>query len=212
VFKLTAAGEESLLFSFGGEDGANPVAGVIMGKKSDLYGTTYFGGDTGNEDGVVFKVTPTGLETILHNFAGPPGDGANPTADLVVDKDGNFYGTTYNGGTDNYGAIFEVAASGEEIVLHSFTNSPNDGANPYSGLIMDSDGNLYGTTITGGAYGSGTAFEITPSGEESWVYSFQSASGVNPYAGLTTGKKGNLYGTTESGGAHDYGTVFELKP
>lgn len=210
VFKWTPAGEEPL-FSFGGADGANPVAGVVLGKKSNLYGTTYYGG-AGSEDGTVFKVTPTGSETILHSFTGAPGDGANPEANLVLDKKGNAYGTTLKGGTDNVGTIFEVASNGQETVLHSFTNSPNDGANPYAGLVTDKAGNLYGTTVNGGAYGTGTAFAITPSGTESWVYSFQSGSGTNPYAGLFMGKKGVLYGTTVNGGAHNAGTVFELTP
>ena len=209
VFKVTPAGEENLLFSFSGENGANPVAGLIVGKNSDLYGTTYYGG-AGNEDGIVFVVTPSGTEMILHSFTGTPGDGANPASNLVMDPEGSLYGTTLNGGTDNFGAIFEIASSGKETLLHSFTNSSKDGANPYAGLIIDSAGNLYGTTFNGGAYGLGTAFETAPTGVERWVYSFKSGGGANPYASLTVGKKGILYGTTVNGGVHGYGTVFKL--
>jgi uncharacterized repeat protein (TIGR03803 family) len=210
IYEKTPTGY-STFFSFSGSDGANPVAGVID-EKGSLYGTTYYGGCCGDA-GLVFKVGPTGSEDILWKFTGDP-DGSNPTGGVVKDKAGNIFGTTLYGGSQNEGAVYEITPSGSETVLYSFCSQPNctDGENPYAGLIIDGEGNLYGTTVNGGEYGEGTAFKITPTGQEAWVYSFQSGAGTNPYAGLLMDKKGNLYGTTVSGGAHAKGTVFKITP
>lgn len=169
--------------------------------------------------------------TTLHSFAGSP-DGALPlTADLVMDKSGNLYGTTETGGNANSkcqgpgcGIVFKLAPGGAETVLYSFCAQKNcsDGANPYAGLIADQNGNLYGTTFQGGAgcsgVGCGTVFKIAPGGTETVLYTFCSktrcSDGRTPYAGLVMDKSGNLYGTASGGGANcsgfGCGAVFEL--
>jgi len=162
--------------------------------------------------GTVFKLDPSGEETVLHSFT--YSDGAFPDAGLIRDKAGNLYGTTSGGdlvcGLQGCGTVFKVDPSGHETVLHSFTNSP-DGAGPYAGLVMDKAGNLYGTTLNGGACGYGTVFKLDPSGHETVLHSFtNSPDGAGPYANLVRDKAGNLYGTTEEGGASGYGTVFRL--
>ena len=154
------AQRETVLYSFtGSPDGAGPFAGVIFDTKGNLYGTTVYGGAYGY--GSVFKVTPSGEETVLYSFTGDS-DGAYPYAGLVFDKKGNLYGTTIAGGANSLdGTVFEVTPSGEETVLHSFTGAP-DGAYPRAGLVFDGRGNLYGTTYEGGAYNGGTVFKLVP--------------------------------------------------
>ncbi len=211
---------ETVLYSFGNQsgDGSYPYAGLIMDKKGNLYGTTLAGGT--NNIGTVFKVVPPGkkggawAETVLYSFGSQSGDGSYPYAGLIMDKEGNLYGTTYYGGTNGQGTVFKVTSSGEESVLYSFGSQSGDGYYPYAGLIMDKKGNLYGTTYYGGANGVGTVFKVTSSGEESVLYSFgsQSGDGVYPYAGLIMDKKDNLYGTTYGGGAIGWGTVFKVTP
>jgi uncharacterized repeat protein (TIGR03803 family) len=162
-------------------------------------------------------------EKVLYSFTGGA-DGANPTAALVRDSKGNLYGTTYSGGAHNLGAVFEITSAGKEVVLHSFSGNP-DGANPYAGLIMDSNNNLFGTTVNGGgssncSNGCGTVFEVTSAGEETVLYSFASyPDGASPYGGLVMDPKNNLYGTTLAGGQNPgnecnanggCGTIFEL--
>jgi len=163
VFKVSSKGKFKILYSFtGGSDGSGPIAGVVRDKMGNLYGTTTGGGAHGL--GAVFKVTPSGQETVLHSFAGT--DGGLPYAGVILDEEGNLYGTTYIGGT-GYGTVFELASDGTLKVLHNFANG-TDGASPYAGLIMDDQGNLYGTTQYGGdvscnpPYGCGTVFEVTP--------------------------------------------------
>ena len=211
VFKITAAGTESILYSFGtgNGDGQNPYASLVMDGSGNLYGTTYNGGTNGV--GTVFKITPTGAESVLHAFGAIP-DGQNPYAGLIMDSSGNLYGTTYNGGTNSVGTVFKITAAGAESVLHAFGPGP-DGQNPYGGLILDGSGNLYGTTSSGGTNNVGAAFKITPTGTESVLHSFGTGSdGQNPYAGLILDGSGNLYGTTYSGGTNHTGTVFKITP
>jgi uncharacterized repeat protein (TIGR03803 family) len=213
VFKLTPSGTETILHSFNidGTDGAYPEAGLVM-YKGNLYGTTVEGG-TDNIDGTVFELTPTkkgGTEKILHSF-GTTGDGSQPYCVLTVDNTtGNLYGTTNVGGAYSYGTIFELTPSGTETVLWSF-GSGTDGANPVAGVVRDAKGNLYGTTNYGGAYGFGTVFELTPSGIEKVLHSFDlnGTDGAYPLARLVI-YKGNLYGTTVDGGTYGDGTVFEV--
>lgn len=129
-----------------------------------------------------------------------------------MDGAGNLYGTTANGGQYNYGTVFEISANtGTETILHSFAGYPNDGQNPNAGLIMDGAGNLYGTTVSGGAASSGAVFKINAIGTESLVYSFNGlGDGGNPYAGLVMDSAGNLFGTTPKGGANGDGAVFKV--
>ncbi|HEY2532519.1 MAG TPA: choice-of-anchor tandem repeat GloVer-containing protein [Xanthobacteraceae bacterium] len=211
VFKITPSGTETVLHAFAktGTDGQTPYAGVIQGSDGNIYGTTYFGGAHGF--GTVFKVTPSGTETVLYSFAGGS-DGENPYAGVIQGGDGNFYGTTYNGGASGHGTVFKITPSGVETVLYSFAGG-NDGANPEAGVIQGSDGNFYGATYLGGAGNLGTVFKVTPSGTETILHTFAggASDGSNPSANLIQGSDGNLYGSTYAGGTHGDGTFFEVK-
>jgi uncharacterized repeat protein (TIGR03803 family) len=159
VFEVTPAGKEKVLYNFsGGADGAQPYGGVIRDAKGNLYGTTSIGGKFGA--GTVFRVTPSGKEKVLFNFSGGA-DGGTPFAALVQDAKGNLYGTTFSGGQFTEGTVFKVTLAGKETVLHSFTAGA-DGAIPFGGLIIDAKGNLYGTTLEGGAFELGVVFKIVP--------------------------------------------------
>jgi|HubBroStandDraft_1064217.scaffolds.fasta_scaffold00664_6 uncharacterized repeat protein (TIGR03803 family) len=202
----------SVIHNFtGGSDGANPLSGFLLVDQA-LIGTTSAGGSSGL--GVVFKMSPTGEETVLHEFTGGT-DGATPEGRLVKGKGSNFYGTTFAGGSANAGTVFEVTGKGVETVVFSFSGSAT-GANPVAGLAIDAKGNLYGTTSVGGANGNGTVFELSPpSAGGAWtetvLYSFGTGTdGANPIGGVTFDAAGNLYGTTSAGGTYGYGTIFEL--
>jgi uncharacterized repeat protein (TIGR03803 family) len=236
VFKLGRSGTESVLYSFkGAPDGGLPYAGLIMDTAGNLYGTTANGGvcQFSGGCGTVFKLDPSGSESVLYSFKGPP-DGAFPEAGLIMDAAGNLYGTTRLGGAfcgpeGGCGTVFKLDPSGGESVLYSFKGSP-DGANPFAGLIMDTAGNLYGTTASGGFTaegcnpGCGTVFKLDPSGTESLLYSFKDLpDGDSPMAGLIMDAAGNLYGTTIAGGTIGQnqlcnyppvgcGTIFKLDP
>lgn len=212
---------ESVLYSFcpqsGCADGREPFAGLVMDAEGSLYGTTYYGGAF--EQGAVFKIAAPETETVLYSFCSQPGcaDGSGPVADVVFDKKGNLYGTTLNGGANDLGAVFQVAPSGVETVLYSFTGGTSDGSSPYAGLLIDKKGNLYGTTVYGGRAGKGTVFMLTPSKKSGWtetvLYSFgtQGGDGEYPHTSLIMDKEDNLYGTTYNGGANGVGgTVFKL--
>ncbi len=230
VFKLARVKntlQETVVSSFqGGADGLDPSCGLVLDAAGNMYGTTPIGGGTGCGGlgcGTVFKIAPTGQETILYRFEGVP-DGANPYRGLVRDSAGNLYGTTGVGGVSNVGTVFMLNANGEETILHNFAGPP-DGTFPYAGLLRDAAGNLFGTTGGGGdnplcPSGCGTVFEITSTGGEVVLYSFSGgADGDDPSGGVVEDKAGNLYGTTAGGGGSpaNYcgflggcGTVFEL--
>jgi uncharacterized repeat protein (TIGR03803 family) len=221
VFKLSPDGTETVLYSFQGQrDGMWPAGGVIKDSAGNLYGTTEAGGVTGCYNGqgcgTVFKLAPDGTETVLYAFAGGS-DGEYPHAGVVMDKAGNLYGMTPEGGANNDGIIFKVDPHGKETILHTFTGG-SDGSYPYAGLIKDEADNLYGTTETGGAgCGCGTIFKLAPDGTETVLYSFKAGSdGAYPQAGVIRDRAGNLYGTTEVGGStgctEGCGTVFKLAP
>ncbi len=224
----TGAAAQALttLHSFGGSDGAGPSAGLIADAAGNLYGTTADGGATTicvpTGCGTVFELTPTETLTVLHSFA-VFGDGGVPLAGLIADAAGNLYGTTANGGASSRGTVFELTPTGAALtVLHSFSSTGSDGANPSAGLIADAAGNLYGTTAFGGAgtncpSGCGTVFKLMPTGTLTVLHSFGGSDGANPSAGLIADAAGNLYGTTADGGAgtncpSGCGTVFELTP
>jgi uncharacterized repeat protein (TIGR03803 family) len=211
VFKITPSGTETVLHAFAksGTDGQIPYAGLIQGSDGNFYGTTYFGGANGF--GTVFKVTPSGTETVLYSFAGGS-DGEHPYGGVIQGGDGNFYGTTYQGGTSGYGTVFKVTPSGIETVLYTFAGGSGDGATPEAGVIQGRDGNFYGSTLQGGASGLGTVFELTPSGTETILHAFAGGSGdgANPGANLVQASDGNLYGTTAAGGPGGHGTFFKV--
>jgi uncharacterized repeat protein (TIGR03803 family) len=203
-------------------DGAYPASGLVLDQKGNLFGTTYSGGAYGdNGGGVVFKLTPQGKRTVLYSFCAMNNctDGVTPMAGLVLDQKGNLYGTTYFGGTHGLGVVFKLTQEGKETVLHSFCARDNctDGQGPLASPVFDQKRNLYGTTWSGGAYGYGTVFKVTPQGKETVVYSFCARGnricedGARPL-GLVFDYKGNLYGTAAGGGTHDSGVVFKLTP
>jgi uncharacterized repeat protein (TIGR03803 family) len=230
VFKIASTGKNyKVLYTFcslpGCTDGGEPLdlaPGLVL-RDGKLYGTTSLGGDSGY--GTVFDLTLNGKENTLYGFDNQSGN--YPEGGVVFDEEGNLYGTTWGGGEGlcawyfdyiSCGTVFEVTAAGEQSVLHSFGAYPGDGEFPFTGLVRDNEGNLYGTTYQGGDgcpspfHGCGTVFEITSTGEEKILYSFgsQHGDGTNPYAGLVLDEKGNLYGTTTVGGAYGVGTVFEV--
>jgi uncharacterized repeat protein (TIGR03803 family) len=229
----------TLLHSFAGSpaDGADPYAGLVQGSDGSFYGTTTFGGSNDPDAcsfqghtgcGIVFKITPDGTMTTLHNFCSQAncGDGANPYGVLVQGSDGNFYGTTNLGGVPNgggfgSGTVFKITPGGALTTLYSFCAQANctDGAYPYAGLVQATDGNFYGTSWAGGVgnpTGGGTAFRITPAGTLTTLVSFCNlttcANGVEPYAKLVQASDGNFYGTTITGGVNGEGTVFKMTP
>jgi uncharacterized repeat protein (TIGR03803 family) len=216
VFEITPGGTLTTLHSFcsksGCPDGEYTYATPVQGTDGNFYGTTYLGGS--KELGTVFKITPSGTLTTLHTSDGT--DGSQPLAGLVQSSDGNFYGTTYMGGSQGDGEIFKITPSGTLNTLHSFCSRAacKDGRNPFAGLVQGTDGNLYGTTLEGGAKGFGTAFKITPSGTLTTLHSFCTQSGCPdgqfPQTGLVQATNGNLYGTTIVGGAYGDGTIFEI--
>ncbi len=216
VFQITTVGKLTTLHSFcstsGCADGEYSYAVPVQGADGNFYGTTYLGGSKG--DGTVFKMSPSGALTTLHSFAGA--DGSQPLAGLAAGSDGNFYGTTNLGGSRNAGSVFKITPSGQFTTLHSFCSKTAcaDGQNSYAGLIQATDGNLYGTTLSGGSHGDGTVFKITKGGTFSTLYSFCSKSGCAdgefPQTGLVQASNGNLYGATIVGGAYGSGTIFEL--
>jgi uncharacterized repeat protein (TIGR03803 family) len=178
VFKITPAGVATVLHAFGGGgDGAQPNTTLIQGSDGNFYGTTPFGGTSGQ--GVVFRITPAGVETVLHAFAGGAADGANPLTGVIQGSDGNFYGTTSSGGDPSCaggcGTVYKLTPAGVESTLCGFTAGAFGGGpqspDP-SSLLLGSDGNFYGTTFNGGEFGNGSAFRVTPAGVVSLLYSF----------------------------------------
>ncbi|HEY7099028.1 MAG TPA: choice-of-anchor tandem repeat GloVer-containing protein [Terriglobales bacterium] len=222
--------KQKVLYAFTGRaDGDEPQSNVIFDNAGNLYGTTYYGGSAGLGNGVVFKLSPSNgawTQSVIHTFAGGIADGANPTGGLTMDAAGNLYGSTGSGGTHNAGIVFKLSPSGNnwsETILYNFGGKP-DGAVPLGDLVFDGAGNLYGTTIGGGAnrnhnpLGDGTVFELSPNPDGSWsetiLHSFGSDNdGALPRAGLTLNSGGTLYGTTPYGGGTPnggHGTAFQL--
>ncbi len=232
VFKITPAGALTTLYSFCAQancaDGAMPYAGLVRATDGNFYGTTFGRGVNGY--GTVFKITPAGALTSLYSFCSQMNcaDGQYPQAGLVQATDGNFYGTTPEGGGGVYhqgGTVFKITSSGTLTTLYNFCSQPacSDGADSLAALLQGTDGNFYGTTIGGGAYctpnsGCGTVFKITPSGMLTTMHSFDDTDdGKAPFAGLVHATDGNFYGTTAFGanpactaGLHGCGTVFRL--
>jgi uncharacterized repeat protein (TIGR03803 family) len=242
VFKLDTNGKETVLHSFKGgrKDGSYPMAGLIQDTSGNLYGTTAYGGsgtpcggEGGGGGGTVFKLTSTGEETVLHGFGGKK-DGSCPAAGVIQDAQGNLYGTT-SSGYYYVGTVFRLTpskkGSWKETVLYGFTGG-SDGSEPYGGVVRDTQGNLYGTTLRGGTgvcetggqnVGCGTVFEVDTGGSETVLYNFTGGSdGAWPSAGLLQGGNESFYGTTLNGGdlsdcqsggpPYGCGVVFELAP
>jgi uncharacterized repeat protein (TIGR03803 family) len=185
--------------------GANPYAGVVRDPAGNLYGTTSTGGTAGW--GVVYKLDAAGMQTVLHNFTGGT-DGSFPVGGVILDPSGNLYGTTESGGKSGWGVVYKLNTAGQLTVLHSFTGG-TDGGEPLGGVILDSAGNLYGTTLYGGTTDGGVVFMLTATGHETVLHSFTGPDGALPDSGVIRDSAGNLYGTTQFGGI-DWGVVYEL--
>ena len=246
VFRMTPSGALTALYSFPwscatspctAPDGALPYAGLVQATNGDLYGTTEYGSSLNCSPygcGTVFKFTPSGTLTTLYTFCTQSGcpDGSLPQAGLIQATNGDFYGTTANGGVANdeiygngAGTVFKITPTGTLTTLYSFCTQSfcPDGAIPYAGLVQGTDGNLYGTTQLGGDDDAGTVFKITPTGTLTTLYSFCALAGCTdgyyPNVGLVQATDGNFYGTTEYGGSHSCdsayggcGTVFKITP
>ena len=205
VFRLTTNGTLTTVAAFNYTDGSEP-AELVQAANGILYGTTFGGGANGN--GAIFQLTTNGALASLASFNYTNG-GSLPYDGLVQTPDGNFLGTTYEGGAYGYGTVFEVSAAGGVTTIYSFTGG-NDGGHPAAALIEGGDGNYYGTTAYGGAYDDGTVFRLAPDGTLAALAQFDGQDGANPEAPLVLGTDGNLYGTTQNGGADGMGVIFRL--
>jgi len=219
-----------ILYTFtGGADGEGPVGTLIRDATGNLYGTTLAGGQFGW--GTVFKLDKTGKETVLHSFTGGA-DGNTPRAGVIRDSAGNLYGTTLYGGDltcnaggfDGCGVVFKLSKSGQETILHTFEGGTNDGSAPLAGLVRDSSGNLYGSTVSGGGLsctngdlGCGIVFKINATQTFTVLHAFTGGSdGLGPVGGVILDSAGNLYGTAgEAGtgcGGFGCGVIFKITP
>src|SRR5580692_5753372 len=214
VFQITPAGKLTNIHSFtgSGNDGAFPQGGVTLGTDGNFYGTTYEGGSV--TAGAVFKVTPSGTYTTLYSFTGGS-DGAYPYAPPVEGNDGNFYGTTTAGGNtvtcgNGCGTIYKITPAGVLTTLYKFDIT--HGYAPYAPLVLGTDGSFYGTTPFGTSANAGVVFRISPAGKFTLLFSFDLTHGETPFAGLVQGADGNFYGTTIYGGTTGDGVVFKITP
>jgi len=222
IYQITTTGMFTTLHSFSATDGADPYGGVTQGANGNLFGTTFYGGaSTACSDGcgTIFSLSPTGTLTTVRNLALKNGSG--PASGLTLGADGNFYGTTYDGGTSQAcfsgcGTVYKVTPAGALTVLANFDST--NGANPHAALVQDQTGSFYGTTANGGTGsclppGCGTVFKVTPAGVLTTLYNFCSqpncSDGDSPYSPLILATDGNFYGTTVHGGAY-YGTIYKI--
>jgi uncharacterized repeat protein (TIGR03803 family) len=221
IFKMTTAGDLTTLFVFDQADnqnGISPEAALVQGIDGNFYGTTVGGGTPNIQNtagfGTIFEMSPAGdlLQSVtVHGSNGEPAD---PRAPLIQASNGNFYGTSYEGGGDtNAGSIFEFTPAGVVTVLHGFTGGAgNTGDRPYDGLLQGSDGNFYGTTEYGGSAELGTVFKVTPGGDFTVLVNFTGPNGAQPFASLIQAADGNFYGTASLGGSDSLGTIFRITP
>jgi uncharacterized repeat protein (TIGR03803 family) len=227
VWELSPSGggwAEDAIFDFTGlegPDGGYPEGGVVFGPDGNLYGTTSNAGYSNGCCGAVFQLVPSGggwTENTLYDFTGGD-DGSIPYAGVIADAAGNLYGSTTTGGVNNGGTVFELSPNGSGWTfktIYSFTGTQGLQNGPYDNLVLDSAGNLYGTTYLDGRYSWGSVFKLTPSGG-GWTYTSLhdftgGTDGGSPRCSLVFDSKGNLYGTTSIGGPNSLGTVFEITP
>ncbi len=224
VYKLTPSGGgwiECLVYSFTGlgRDGANPYGGVVFDDAGHLYGTT---GIAFEYDGIVFQLTPSGCratETTLYGFDDGPNDGGFPLAGLLSDASGNFYGTASDGGPGLGGTVFELVKNlhgGWDFkLLYGFTRyGQSQFQGPFGALIMDANGNLYGTTNKGGAHGLGSIFKLLPNADGTWahqdLHDFDGSDGCYPVGNVTLDASGNISGTASQCGQYGLGVVWKI--
>ena len=224
VFELTESGgvwSGAPIYTFDTVPAAYPYAGLIQNSTDALFGTTVYGGTYGDNGGTAYVLGNSGgiwSEKFIWNFGGT-GDGFYPYGGLIFDSAGNLYGTAEQGGANNAGAVFELSTcprcrGWSEKILYSFGATASDGVSPISSLLMDSSGNLFGTTFAGGTAGAGTVFELSPSGStwtEKVLHDFTGGTdGGSPTSSLIADSGGDLYGTTYNYGKYGHGTVFEI--
>lgn len=201
VYRMTPSGTVTTLREFIATDGDEPSAPLVLGADGNFYGTAPAGGTGSGGFGVVYKVTRTGILTVLVNF--DTTHGAQPYGPLVQGSDGNFYGTTASGGSDESGVVFKMTPAGKLTVLHNI-NGGTDGAGPYAGLVQATDGNLYGVNSVGsGVTGSGTIFRITPTGTYTVLHAFDSLDGAGPEVTMVQHTNGTVFGDTRAGGINN---------
>jgi uncharacterized repeat protein (TIGR03803 family) len=229
VFQLKPAGNGwnlTVLYTFtSGPDGGQPYKGVTLDNHGDLYGTTVTGGGGACDGGcgVVYKLTHSHgswSESVLYSFTGG-NDGAGPGSPVVFDKQGNLFGTTPTRGAKGFGTIYELKPNKDGtwkfVLVHPFTGGRDGGGGSAGRLLFDAKGNIYGVATSGGAYGSGTAYELSSAKHGRWklktLYAFEGQPDAGfPYGGLVFDSAGNLYGTNYYDGKNDIGGVFELAP
>ena len=223
AFVMTPGGNVNVLHAFNtanpGNDGITPTS-LTLGGDGNFYGTTRLGGTGGYDNGTAFVMNSGGGESPIHNFSNDiPAlgiyGGGEPPVGIVAGGNGIFYGTSAGAGANGYGELFSMNSSGTVTTIHNFgdPNVPNDGRTPDIAPVLGTDGNLYGTTSTGGANGNGVVYQITPSGTVNILHSFSGNDGDSPHT-LMQGSDGNLYGTTYSGRgfltANTAGIIFEI--
>jgi uncharacterized repeat protein (TIGR03803 family) len=218
VFEATRSGQtwtESVIYNFaGGTDAGNPVAGVSIDAAGNLYGTSSFGGAYAN--GAVYKLSRSGsswTETVIYSFQGAS-DGAAPVGGVIPDQAGNLYGTTFFGGDNGGGTVYELSPSSGSWTLTTLYSFSGFSAGPYNDLTFDANGNLYGATEGDGAFSKGSVFKLTH-GDGGWtftdLYDFTGGNdGGVPYGRLAVDSHGNIFGTTSIGGTGNQGVVFEV--
>jgi len=206
IFKLTPDGVYSVIHTMAyATEGGNCYSSLTEGSDGQLYGTTYGGGQFSY--GTVFKVTKGGLLTVIKQLNAA--DGTHPQSDIIQAKDGNYYGTCYNGGQFSTGVIFKVTKNGVYSVVKSFSSS-TDGGYPYGGLMLDTDGSLYGMTSYSGSKGGGTVYKFTTAGAYSVVHPLDyTTEGNTSYSALVKGNDGSLYAMASAGGTYTYGSIFK---
>ncbi|MBA3914353.1 MAG: hypothetical protein H0X25_11000 [Acidobacteriales bacterium] len=208
IFKLDAAGQETVLYHFkGARDGAGPIGSLVRDRSGNLYGTTSYAGN--HNAGTIFQLSSNSTFRVLHAFDGA-GDGGQPYAGMVLDQNGNFIGTTRCCGDHGNGTIFRITPTGQYKVLYAFQGSP-DGAQSTAGLVRDGAGNYYGTTSVGGLFGYGTVFVFDKNKNEKVLHDFTGfGDGIAPLSGVVLDGLGNLYGATSAGGSFNNGMMYVL--
>ncbi|HVM60336.1 MAG TPA: choice-of-anchor tandem repeat GloVer-containing protein [Verrucomicrobiae bacterium] len=218
VFQITSQGTLTTLWQFGGDatNGVHPRGNLVQGSDGNFYGTSQAGGTNGV--GTVFQITSQGTLTTLWQFGGDATAGQFPKSALMLGADGNFYGTTEQGGTNGlyggYGTVFRISAQGMLTTLWQFGADSTEGRYPEAALVQGSDGSFYGTSEGGGTNNFGTVFRISTAGTLTtlWDFACDATNGGSPQDGLALGSDGNLYSTIEECGGDIYGSVFQITP